>query len=192
MPLLPSSLRYTAGMEELISDIKTEFPGFKIVDKEHSLLMKFIDVFLKVITFWNMRDFMSSFTTTIGCTVYVPSTWAARPPKSRMIVLRHERVHMRQRARRGLWYSVSYLLFPLPTLWAYCRMRYEMEAYEESMRAILEYYGVDSFTTALRKNYVQHFTGPEYFWTWPWKSRIESWYDSSLARILADPAQPRR
>lgn len=180
------------NFDELREDIQKEFPDFRMLQKEDSRFMRLLDFLLKVITFWRMQDFMVSFTTTIGNTVYVPSTWGVRPPKSKMIILRHERVHMRQRARLGLWYSLSYLLLPAPAVWAYYRMRYEMEAYEESMRAVLEYYGLESFTPNLRRNYIEHFTGPEYFWTWPWKSRIERWYDSTLARILVDSKQPRR
>lgn len=173
-------------MDALLADIRKEFPAFKLVDKSTSKLMLMIDLFLKVITLWRMKDFMRTFTTTIGYTVYVPSGWKMRPIKSRSIILRHERVHMRQRAHLGLWYSISYLFFPLPAVWAYFRMKYEMEAYEESLRAVAEYYGTASFTQAMRRAYVAHFTGPEYFWTWPWKARIERWYDSTLARIIVE------
>ena len=179
-------MRYAFRMEKLLEDIKQEFPKFKLVPKEDSLFMQLIDAVLRVITFGKMRSFMISFTTTIGCTVYFPSTWGVRPPKSKMIILRHERVHMRQRARYGWWYSISYLLFPLPMLWAYCRMKYEMEAYEESLRAIFEYYGLAAFTPSLKKSYVGLLTGPEYFWTWPWKGRIERWYDTTLIRIFSE------
>lgn len=170
-------------MQKLIDDIKREFPKFKLVNKADSRFMKLIDLFLLVITFGKMRNFMRTFTTTIGCTVYVPSGWDVRPPKSKMIILRHERIHMRQRARLGWWYSLSYLFLPLPAVWSYFRMRYEMEAYEESLRAVMEYYGAPSFTPALRRTYIEHFTGPEYFWTWPWRKRIEDWYDDFLKQL---------
>ena len=174
------------NLEELREDIRKEFPDFLILRKEDSRFMRLLDFLLKLITFWQMKDFMVSFTTTIGNTIYVPSTWAVRPAKSKMIILRHERVHMRQHRRLGLWYSISYLLFPLPAVWAYFRMKYEMEAYEESIRAIAEYYGTASFTPVMRRSFVGHFTGPEYFWTWPWKARIERWYDATLARIIVE------
>jgi hypothetical protein len=170
-------------MKDLLAEIKQEFPKFKLVHKRDSSLMKVIDLFLKVITFWKMRDFMRTFTTTIGCTVYVPSSWPMRPPKSRMIILRHERIHMRQRKRLWLWYSLSYLLLPVPALWAYFRMKYEMEAYEESLRAVVEYYGTPSLTPVLKEKYVAYFTGPSYFWTWPWRKRVERWYDGVIARL---------
>lgn len=173
-------------MEDLLAEIRQEFPKFSLVPKETSSFMKLLDLLLKVITLWRMKDFMRTFTTTIGYIVYVPSGWKMRPLKSRNIILRHERVHMRQRARLGLWYSISYLLFPLPVVWAYFRMKYEMEAYEESLRAVAEYYGTASFTPVMRRSFVGHFTGPEYFWTWPWKARIERWYDSTLARIIVE------
>ncbi len=173
-------------MEDLLLEIRKEFPKFRLVDKSTSRLMVAIDLFLKVITLWRMKSFMRSFTTTIGYTVYVPSVWNLRPPKSRKIVLRHERVHMRQRRRWGLLYPFAYLFFPVPILWAYCRMRFEMEAYEESLRAIAEYYGAAAFTAQLKRSHIEHFTGPEYFWTWPWRGRIERWYDQAAARALLE------
>ena len=173
------------ALVKLSDDIRAEFPDFLLKRKENSRFMKLLDLLLKLITFGQMTKFMVSFTTTIGNTIYVPSTWPVRPPKSKMIILRHERIHMRQRRRLGLWYSISYLLFPLPAVWAWCRMKYEMEAYEESIRAMYEYYGTSAFTDRTREVFLGHFTGAEYFWTWPWRKRIERWYDATLARVIA-------
>lgn len=173
-----------SALDKLRDDIRAEFPDFRIVRKEDSRFMRLLDLLLKLITFGQMKDFMVSFTTTIGNTIYVPRTWAIRPPKSKMIILRHERVHMRQHQRFGFWYSLSYLLLPLPTVWAYFRMKYEMEAYEESLRAVLEYYGAANFTAKTKESYISYFTGPQYFWTWPWRGRIERWYDGVVVRLL--------
>lgn len=170
-------------LEHLQEEILKEFPKFKLVPKLNSRFMRLLDLCLKLITLWRMDAFMTAFTTTVGCTVYTPSTWETRPPKSKMIILRHERVHMRQRRRLGWWYAISYLFLPLPTIWAYFRLKYEMEAYEESLRAVLEYYGPPSFTPVLKKSYVSYLTGPAYFWTWPWRRRIERWYDGTVKHL---------
>ena len=84
------------GYDKLLDEIKTEFPDFKLMKKKDSKLMNAIDGFLKVITFGQMMNFMESFVTTIGNTVYVPSAWDSKSPSAKAITMRHERVHMRQ------------------------------------------------------------------------------------------------
>lgn len=171
------------NFRDLCLSIRGEFPYFRLVEKRASAFMKFLDVCLKLITFWQMRRFMTSFTTTIGYTVYTPSEWDNMSERSKIAVLRHERIHMRQKDRDGFWFSVKYLLLPFPVLWAYYRMKYEMEAYEESMRVLWEYRGVEGFTEEYKAFTMSIFTGASYFWTWPWKKRIEAWYDGVLARM---------
>lgn len=168
-----------------LDEIRAEFPDFKLKSKSESWLMKAIHVFLLVITFGQMKTFMTKFTTTVGYTIYTPSSWAEMAPMSKVLILRHERVHMRQRKAKGsFWFTVSYLLLPFPVLWAYFRMKYEMEAYEESIRARWEYYGLKGFTPEVREAMISRFTGPSYFWTWPWRKRIERWYDEVVSRFV--------
>lgn len=169
--------------QQLLNDIREEFPGFKVVKKKDSLLMKTINVFLKGITFGKMNSFMDGFITTVGTTVYVPSSWDERSPSTKAITMRHERVHMRQAKEKGrVLFSLQYLLLPFPIGVAYYRMRFEQEAYEESLKAYYEYYG-NKFTPALKQSIVDHFTTAEYFWMWPWKAGIEKWYDKVVANI---------
>lgn len=170
--------------EAFLQEIKNEFPDFKLVKKTDSKLMKFIDGFLKVITFGKMNTFMEGFITTIGNTVYVNSSWDARSASTKAITLRHERVHMRQSKTNGrLKFSLMYLLFPLPSVFAYYRKKFEQEAYEESLKALYEYYGPKFFTQATKDDIVKHFTSAEYFWMWPWKQDVEKWYDKVVADI---------
>ncbi len=169
--------------DELVSSIKAEYPKFKVVEKSDSALMKVIDFLLKLITFWQQRAFLTTFTTTVGYTVYVPDAWLVWSDRARIAILRHERVHMSQKKRLGFWFSVSYLLLWFPCLWAYFRMKYEMEAYEESMRVLWEYQGERAFTADYRFRMIRHFTTAEYCWTWPWKKRIEKWYDGVAKRM---------
>jgi hypothetical protein len=171
---------------DVSAEITAEFPGFKIVLKTDSAMMRAIDVFLRVITLGKMASFMDSYITTIGLTVYVPSDWDAFKDEQIARILRHERVHMRQARRysRPL-FSFLYLFFPLPGFLAYFRAKFEMEAYEETMRATAEQVGqwiLDD--PKFRAGIVGHFTGPEYFWMWPFKSRVERWYDEASKRIL--------
>ena len=172
-------------LAQLEAEVQKEFPGFKVVQKANSRLMKTINIFLKVITFWKMKDFMKSFITTMGVTVYVPSTWDKRPTQSRMAVLRHERVHMRQaRKYTRLLFSFLYLFFPLPVGLAYFRMKFEKEAYEETLRALKEYYGIESISNSrFRDDLIKHFTTAEYFWMWPFRKNLEKWYDSFVEKL---------
>lgn len=165
-------------------DVLTEFPSFRAVRKEDSKLMKLIDVLLRVLTFGQMKTFMSGYTTTIGTTVYTPSDWAGRDPLLRAITLRHERVHMRQRERFGaIGYALLYLLFPLPIGFAWGRTYLEGEAYEETLRAYVDYYG-PVIPSAERERIIGEFTGPAYFWMWPFRRATERWYDAALSRIV--------
>lgn len=172
------------GYDALLAEIKQEFPDFKVLKKSESTLMKVIDKTLKVISFGKMNSFMDDFITTIGNTVYVPEKWDGRSASTKAITMRHERVHMRQSQRVGrVLFSLSYLFFPVPILFAHYRAKFEKEAYEESLKAIHEYYGPKFFTPALKEKIVSHFTSAEYMWMWVNKKSVEYWYDSVVAGI---------
>lgn len=172
------------GYVDLLADIKIEFPDFRITKKRHSKLMKFFDASLKVMSLGQMTNFMSYFITTVGTTVYVPDEWDSWSPSRKAIILRHERVHMRQARDFGnLKFFFLYLLFPVPAFFAFFRTKFEKQAYEESIRAYFEYYGSKFFTPALREDTIRNFTTASYLWMWPWKSSIEKWYDSVVAAV---------
>lgn len=169
----------------LLVEIKEEFPGFAIMKKRQSKLMVFFDSFLRVASFGQLGNFMSHFITTIDEMVYVPDEWDEWSPSRKAIVLRHERVHMRQARDFGkLKFFLLYLFFPLPAFLAYFRTKFEKEAYEESIKAYFEYYGAKFFTAALRNDTIKNFTTSNYLWMWPWKSDIEKWYDSTVASAV--------
>jgi hypothetical protein len=176
-----------SDFQALLVDIKKEFPDFEMIEKGKSRRMKALDVFLKIITLGQMRVFMTRFVTTDGAKVYVPDGWLEEEsPASRMITMRHERVHMRQKARQwfGLVFTIAYILLWFPIGLAYFRKKWEMEAYEESFRAINEYWGESELRNEKRReHYVKHFTGPSYFWMWPFKKSVEKWYDEAIERI---------
>jgi hypothetical protein len=176
--------------ERLLKDIKLEFPDFEIIKKQQSSFMKFLDVCLKAITLGQMKNFMTSFITTIGNKMYVTEAWDSRSVSTKAITIRHERVHMRQSKKYGKFlFSFLYLLAPLPTVLAYYRTLFEKEAYAESLKAYHEYYGTKFFTQALKNDIVSHFTSAEYVWMWPWKNSIEKWYDDVIADITKNSHQ---
>lgn len=171
--------------DNLLIEVKKEFSDFEIINKKNSNLMLAIDKFLRIITFGKMNRFMTDFITTIGNKVYVPADWDKNSPATNSSTIRHERVHMRQNKKYGRFlFSLSYVLFPMPTLFAYFRTKFEMEAYEETLRTVHEYYGPKVFTPGLRENIINLFVGPEYFWMWMRKKDIEKWYDSTVEKII--------
>lgn len=175
-------------LETILLEIKDEFPKFRVIRKDESTFMKIISLLLKVITFGAMNKFMSDFTTTVGYKVYVPTTWDLMPEISRAIVMRHERIHMRQRQRLGWFlFSVAYLFLPLPIGLAYFRARFELEAYAESIRASADYYGSDSIKNSEFQSFiVGHFTTSEYVWCWPFKSMVEGWIKDVVEDVVRE------
>jgi hypothetical protein len=171
--------------ERFIEDIIAEFPRFRIVPKAGSGLSKAIDVALRAVTFGGQRHYMTRYHTVIGDTLYVPESWDGMSDVDRVILLRHERVHLRQRRRYGFFgMALLYLLPLLPLGLAYGRARLEWEAYEETIRATAEHYGLSSLrSTGLRDHLVARFTGPDYGWMWPFPRTIERWYDTTVAAI---------
>ncbi len=154
-----------------------EFPSFEIVPKAESRFMRFLAWLL----FFN-RAFMKSFHTTVGNYLYVAESWGSLSDEGKAALLRHERVHLRQQRRYGMFvYAVMYTLL-LPAVFTF-RARLEREAYEESLRAKMEYWGPSSFTAPARDAMIRHFTTGEYFWMYPFKKRVEAWYDSTVKKL---------
>jgi hypothetical protein len=178
----PDVDRYDA----LVAALRAELPGFRIVRKDRSTMHRAIDVALRVVTLGRMRDYLDSYQTTIGKTVYVTSDWDDWDPDRRYVTLRHEAVHLRQFRRLTLpVMAFLYLFVPLPMGLAYFRARFEMEAYAESIRAAAEVWGSDyPASEPFRSHVVTQFLGPSYGWMWPFRQRVERWYDDIL-RTLA-------
>jgi len=166
---------------QIIAEIKREFPKFEIIVKTDSALMKTLNVIIKYSTFGKVKDFMTRYATTFGYIVYVPSEWKNL---DRIEVLCHERVHMRQMRRYGrLWFMFTYL-FLLPTVFAYFRKRYEQEAYEGSMSHAVLHGGIKMVEDKdYRENVIKSFTSASYFWTWPFRESIEIWYDTVVENL---------
>ena len=131
--------------EALLAEMKREFPRFRIVEKEGDRLSRAIDVALRVITLGKQSAYMTRYHTVIGDTLYVPSGYRDTDLTSRMITLRHERVHLRQRRRFTLpGMALIYFVPLLPLGLAYGRARIEWEAYTETLRATAELCGLEA------------------------------------------------
>jgi len=170
---------------ELVTALGVEIPGFRIVRKDRSRMHRAIHHALVGLSLGRMRNYLDSYQTTIGRTVYVTADWDELPIDQRYVTLRHEAVHLRQFRRLTLpVMAVLYLLVPLPVGLAYFRARFEREAYAESIRAAAEVWGETApRDPAYRARIVAQFIGPSYLWMWPFRRSIERWYDQILATL---------
>ena len=168
-----------ARLAALLAEIQLEFPGFRLVPKEDSRLQRAIAAALRALTFGGQSAYLDHYVTTIGKTVYVNRGWESRSAADRYVTLRHERIHLRQFRRYGLFpMAIAYLLLPLPLGLAWCRARLEWEAYAESVRAMCDVYGkTHALAPETRQYIIEQFTGPAYGWMWPFPRQIQAWLD---------------
>lgn len=132
-----------------------------------------------------MRNYLDSFQTTIGRTVYVTPDWDDLSSDRRYVTMRHEAVHLRQFRKLTLpVMAVLYVLLPLPMGLAYFRAYFEKEAYAETIRAAADVWGRDYASSAEHRKYViDQFMGASYGWMWPFRADLERWYDRILASL---------
>lgn len=174
--------------ERLTDEIRAEFPRFAIRRKRGSALQRAIHVALALITLGGMRVYLTRYHTVLFGVLWVPDAWDDMSDDDRYVLLRHERVHLRQRARMGdVVMSFVYLVPILPLFLAYGRARIEWEAYVETIRATAEIYGIEA-AASLRGHIVARFTGPEYGWMWPFPGAVNRWFDEALADVRAELA----
>lgn len=191
MPVGPESTApLTPRSDQLIERIQGEFPHFRIIEKRLDFLSQAIDYFLKFVTLGGQREYLTHYHTVLGYTLYVPDAWANTPDLDRVIVLCHERVHLRQRRRYGFPLMAFLYVVPwLPLGLAYGRARLEWEAYRETLRATLELHGVRALKSErLRDQIVSRFTGSAYGWMWPFRSQVNRWYDAAIVELTKEPA----
>jgi hypothetical protein len=171
--------------EGLIAEITREFPNFRLVPKRGDALSTLVDRLLKIVTLGRQRSYLTEYHPVIGSTLYTPLSWEKTGDVERAIVLRHERVHLRQRRRYGsLLMSFLYLIPFFPLGLAYGRARLEWEAYEETLRATADLLGLESARSPdLRTRIVGRFTGGDYGWMWPFRKQVERWYDDALGNL---------
>src|SRR5512137_66215 len=126
----------TPRSDALIDEMRAEFPRFRLVPKADRKLQRAIDVALRIVTLGGQREYMTRYHTVLGDTLYVPVTWEKMGDLDKVVLLRHERVHLRQRRRYGsVGMALLYLLPFFPLGLAYFRARIEWEAYAETVRA---------------------------------------------------------
>jgi len=171
----------------LLADIAAEFPGFRVVRKRDSPLSVAIDRALRALTLGRQRSYLTEYHTVIGRTLYLPDSWSTTPEIARVIVLRHERVHLRQFRRFGLiGMGAIYLVpfFPVGLAWG--RAWLEWEAYRETLAATAELRGLEAVRCpALRGEIVDRFASGAYGWMWPFRRTVHRWYDDVIRELEA-------
>lgn len=203
-------------LESLQQEVRSMIPQARVAPKESSILMKFVNVFVCLFS----PKFMTQFITTVGYTSYFPTAMLDAGVKfheydvQNAAVFAHEAVHMYDRKRNPcfpflyllpqllgllsflsllsvrcshLWLlALGFLVFlgPLP---AYFRMRYELRGYTMTM-AVNKWIWGD-----VNRDYVtSEFTGPEYYFMWPFKvdtaKRIQAAKDNiTSGQVLSEP-----
>lgn len=93
-------------LKEFEADTQSVVPGFAVKWKDESFTQKVLGWIL----FFNPR-YMTGYITTLYPAVYFPSRkdYEERPTNS-LLVLAHERVHLLDSIRHGMWFKISYLL----------------------------------------------------------------------------------
>jgi len=177
-----------ARHERLLDDIVAEFPGFAIVPKRTSGLQRAIGVALSAVTLGGQRHYLTRYHTVLFGKLYVPDAWGLMDDEARYILLRHERVHLRQRRRMGdVTMAFVYLCVFAPLFFAWGRARIEWEAYVETIRATAEVHGLDA-ARALEDEIVRRYVGPDYGWMWPFPRTIRRWFADVIADLEAEAA----
>ncbi len=171
--------------EDFVGQIKREFPSFAILYKRGSRLQRAIHITLAIITLGGMKTYGTQYHTVLFGKLWVPDSWDRMNDTDKIILLRHERVHLRQRARMGdVGMGLMYLIPIFPLFLAYGRARIEWEAYTETIRATHELLG-PGHAKMLKGAIVSRFTGPDYGWMWPFPKVVGRWFDEVIESLEA-------
>lgn len=191
--------------ERFVASIQSVTPGFKVVKKEDSRLMKF----LAIILFFN-KDFMSRYTTTVGSTIYMPQAHLDVGTRS-LPTLAHEAQHVWDNNRwyghifyavgyvapqvfaigaflslLAIWFSNWWLLALLSLIFlapipAPGRMVIERRGYLMTMACVWWMGG----NARVEEDgwLVDNFANSAYYWMWPFRKSLVRWFDSELEQI---------
>lgn len=170
------------------AELARHVPGFRVMYKDESALMQLIGTLVRPFN----KQFMTSFTTTLGKTVYFPSrAHYEEIPARTLTTLAHEFVHVTDDEKHGLWFKASYL-FPqvlfAPSLllgllglfltsWSWglvllslvaltplsAPWRAKWEARGYTMSLAVTQWLTGAMTSEYREHIAKHFYGPNYY-----------------------------
>lgn len=193
-------------LKRLLEVIEEDIPGFELLVKEESSLMKTLNVFVKLFN----PVFMSDFITTMNTKVYAPRHYIEKRHDRLWRILAHEWWHLREAKRvssvvQGTLYLLPQLLAPLALLsvlavwlgpwwllnlaWLVCaaplpawfRAKEELAAYTVSLAT--DYWSYDAVHELDIEYYAKQFYGPNYYFMWPFKSWVLRHLHSQVQRI---------
>lgn len=164
-------------------------PGVRIVEKR-GWFWRLLHWLVFFFTLGGNKTFLTRYVTTLGPLIGVPVGWMdERDDVSKLAVLTHELVHVRQCKAFGLgsaWlglpvFGLLYLLVPLPFGLALFRYRFERSAYVAGIR-IFKAYGHD--VSVQVEFAVKQLTGPGYGWAFPFPTSVRRYFERELAKPL--------
>lgn len=197
------------AFQDLVTASQKYFPDLQIKYKDQSWFMRLLGTLL----FFN-KSFMTSYTTTIGSTVYYPTeSFVKVRPVSAAVILLHELVHIKDAHKIskplfGFLYLTPQVLtllciplfflswkiaLPLMLLCAspipsYFRMYFEKRAYLTSLYAINALGARLNFSPMLKSQeqfFIDQFTGSGYYFMWPFGKGLQADFDAGVAKIQA-------
>ena len=170
--------------------IRAEFPAFRIVRKEGDPFSEWVGRILRVLTFGAQSAYVTRYHTVLGNTLYVPRSWDECSAIDRAVVLRHERIHLRQfRRYTRVGMSLLYLIPILPMGLAWGRARLEWEAYRETIRATAELRGIEAARDPeLERGIVRQFSSGAYGWMWPFPKTVTRWVRAAVEECALEAA----
>ena len=89
---------------------------------------------------------------------------------STYLIYRHELVHLQDARKYGVWFILSYVLFPLPFLLA-GRAHWEYRGYAQNL--LVRYEERGEISDASLEWIGEHYWGTLYFWMWPFKKFVK-------------------
>lgn len=116
------------------------------------------------------KKFMDGFWTTVGETIYYPSSVKNPLDSQHASILEHEAVHVVQYRKNKAFFTVAYIFLPIPCFFAYWRWKYEREAYMVQLKRNSSPEAIEWVVNTLWSNYA---------WTWP-KSWMREWFEKEL------------
>ena len=135
--------------------------------KDRSLLMQVIGK----MTFFVVPDFMTHWWTTIGTTIYYPTSVADPDADSLAGMRAHEMIHVEQWRDHPVCMVLLYLLFPLPVLFS-GRWFIERSAY--LLDILAGRYSVDRAVEDIWSSYL---------WPWP-RLLMRRWFEAKTFRRM--------
>lgn len=193
--ICPTETELEHMYSELGYYIESKIPGFAIVKKSESKLMKFLSKLL----FFN-KGFMTDFITTIYPKVYVPDEWALYSKASQIEILAHEYRHLRDRKVWKVLFNIGYLFPQILVLlaflafvspWFLLSLVFILPL--PSTRAISEYRGycmsmaVEYWLSGKKMNveYVidNYFASGNYYWMFPFRSILRKAFNKFFVNL---------